>query len=259
MSQERTDRTAPSAERRPPHPMWLALLAGLAVLLVAFLPALWTMWRTPPAASGGAGADAADAPWGVQTPAAGVSRVFGLPLPGATLADAQARWGAELQLALMASRGQAPVLEASVERATLGGVVGRLIFSADAAPEDLRRWREASAKEVPISADTRQVTLRADDAAAALRAPLVAIGFIPAAQLDAATLRQRFGAPAEVRREGEAVEHWLYPDRGLAIVLDPKGRELLQYVAPADFERRLRAPLLSAPGAASAPAAGPPG
>ena len=54
--------------------------------------------------------------------------------------------------------------------------------------------------------------------------------------------------------DGAQVEHWLYPERGLAIALDAKGRELLQYVAPAEFERRLRAPLLKA-----SPAAGPPG
>jgi hypothetical protein len=53
---------------------------------------------------------------------------------------------------------------------------------------------------------------------------------------------QRFGAPAERIRQGETLEHFLYPARGLDIVLDSKGKEVLQYVAPADFAR-LRAPL----------------
>jgi hypothetical protein len=116
------------------------------------------------------------------------------------------------------------------------------------------RWRDHAAKEEPVSADTRRIALRADDRTEALRSPIVGIGFIPAAQLDGETLRQRFGEPAQRIGDGAQVEHWLYPERGLAIALDAKGRELLQYVAPADFERRLRAPLLKA-----LPPAGPPG
>jgi hypothetical protein len=44
----------------------------------------------------------------------------------------------------------------------------------------------------------------------------------------------------------------MYPAQGLAVVLDSQGREVLQYVAPADFDRRLRAPLIAA-GATPAP------
>jgi hypothetical protein len=57
-----------------------------------------------------------------------------------------------------------------------------------------------------------------------------------------AVILQRFGAPAERIRQGETLEHFLYPAQGLDIVLDSKGKEVLQYVAPADFAR-LRAPL----------------
>ncbi|HEY6134072.1 MAG TPA: hypothetical protein VIW70_08845 [Rubrivivax sp.] len=226
------------------HPAWIALLAALLVLLVAFLPALWRTFHAPPAAPHTA--QQQGAPWSIEVLAQGGTRVFGLRLPGSTLADALALWGDELQLALMASREQPAALEAYVERPGNGPVSGRLVLSAEAAPEALARWRLRAAKETPVSADTRRITLRADDLAEALRTPLVGIGFIPATQLDAATLRQRFGEPAQrVHEAGDAttVEHWLYPERGLAIVLDAKGRELLQYVAPADFERRLRAPL----------------
>jgi hypothetical protein len=38
--------------------------------------------------------------------------------------------------------------------------------------------------------------------------------------------------------------HLLYPPLGLDVVVDGDGKELLQYVAPRDFER-LRAPLLA--------------
>jgi len=53
---------------------------------------------------------------------------------------------------------------------------------------------------------------------------------------------QRFGQPAERVRTAENIEHLLYPDKGLDVVLDSDAKELLQYVAPREFAR-LREPL----------------
>lgn len=239
------------------HPAWIALGAGLVVLILAFLPVLWAMWRMPPVPAGGA--VGSGTPWAIERLGGGASRVFGLRLPGATLADARATWGNDLQVALMASRGQAPLLEATVESAVVGGIGGRLLFTADADAATVARWRDAAARRETVSAETQRFTLRPEDRDEALRAPLAGVGFIPAAQLDAAALRARFGPPAQVLPAGAQAEHWLYPELGLAVLLDAKGRELLQYVAPADFERRLRAPLLSPAAPASSPASGPPG
>lgn len=224
------------------HPAWLALMAAAVVLALAFVPVLWQVLTAPPPAPQAAAQQGL--PWVIDAQPGGGTRVFGLALPGATLADAQAAWGDELVLALMASRDQPATLEAYVDSYRGGPVTGKLVLTADAAPEALARWRDSATKEEPVSAETRRITLRAEDRADALRSALVGIGFIPAAQLDADTLRQRFGEPAQRVPGGGTVEHWLYPERGLAIALDSKGRELLQYVAPADFERRLRAPLL---------------
>jgi hypothetical protein len=234
------------------HPAWIALLAALMVVLAAFAP---TLWRTfSPASAARTAASEPGVPWAVEALPHGVTRVFGLNLPGSTLLDAQAAWGDELQLALMASRDQPAALEAYVENYRNGPITGRLMLTASATPKALSRWREHAVKEQPVSADTRRIALRADDRAEALHAPIVGVGFIPSAQLDAETLRLRFGEPAQRVPGAGQVEHWLYPDKGLAILFDPQGRELLQYVAPAEFERRLRAPLLKA-----LPPAGPPG
>jgi hypothetical protein len=238
--------------RRKMHPALIALLAGGVVFVAAFVPTLWQMWRTPPRGLEGSGAAVGGTPWAIETLPGVGTRVFGLRLPGATLADAQAIWGDELTIALMATRGAPPVLEATVDNARTGPVSGRLLFTAEAPLQVLQRWRDNARKEEPVSADTRRIALRAADLAEALHAPLVGIGFIPSTQLDAAALRARFGEPAEVLRGAREVEHWMYPANGLAVALDAGGRELLQYVAPVDFERRLRAPLLRPAVAASA-------
>lgn len=243
---------APARRRLWRHPAVMALAAALAIVAASFVPTLWHMRSLERA---GSPAASHDAPWDADIAADGSVRALGLRLPGSTLADAQALWGDALQVALMVSAGAAPALEASVEQARPGGVAGRLVLTAQASAQQLQRWQAQAVRDEVPSPQTRRLTLRSDDLHEALRAPLTSIGFLPQVQLDAPLLRRRFGEPREIVVESPRREHWLYPDRGLAVVLDADGRELLQYVPPQRFESLLKAPLLDAArrGAAGAP------
>jgi len=66
--------------------------------------------------------------------------------------------------------------------------------------------------------------------------------FIPTVNIDEASAIKRFGPATEIIRTSEQVAHLLYPDKGLDIIINEDGKEVLQYVAPRDFER-LRKPL----------------
>lgn len=218
---------------------WLGL-AVLAIFLLAFAPVLWQMLHGPQAGA----APERDLPWQVQVLPEGGSRVFGLEPGRSRLADARARWPDNFQLALLVDGAEAAALEAYVDNAQLGFVSGRLIFSASLPAEQLRGLRERASKIEPLASGAHRYTLAAQDLTLADAAILQGISLMPALQLDAALVQQRFGAPAE-RLQLQGLEHWLYPALGLAISLDPKGKELLQYVAPADFPARLREPLLA--------------
>jgi hypothetical protein len=59
--------------------------------------------------------------------------------------------------------------------------------------------------------------------------------------LDEASIKQRFGEPAQVIKESDsAMTHWLYPDKGLDVALDEKGNGVLQYVPPSQFSQLLK-------------------
>lgn len=227
-------------------------MAGLAVLLAAFAPVAWQMWRGGPAAGSG---PATAEPWRIERGAQGEVLAFGLRLPGATLADAQRLWGGELQLAVIASRERPAALEAYVERWSGGGLGGRLVLAADADAAALARWQGRAARRERVDADAERWLLQRDDADEALRRPITGLSFLPGAKVDAATLEARLGMPAERLDGADGLQHWLYPARGLAVAWQPDGRRaVLQVAAPAEFEARLRAPLRSA---ATAPASGP--
>lgn len=58
--------------------------------------------------------------------------------------------------------------------------------------------------------------------------------FIPSINLDEEVIRTRFGEPDQ-RTELEGVVHFLYPEKGLDVVIIEEGKEVIQYVVPRDF------------------------
>jgi hypothetical protein len=187
-------------------------------------------------------------PWQIEQPAPGQSRVLGLVLgssaglPASTLADARKLTIEAPKLALVAPKDGALSLEAYFDTVNLGALSGKLLLTLDATLAELEAMRERAAKAEYMSTGTKQFLLSDSDRSRAETLPLRGIAYIPSASLDEAIILQRFGKPAERIPQGETLEHFLYPEKGLDLVLDSKGKEVLQYVAPAQFSR-LREPL----------------
>ncbi len=221
----------------------LKIAALVTVALVALLAA--PLLFAPRPEPGAAPPPSHGMPWQIELPAPGASRVFGLTLGGprpSTLADAQRAFPEIAKLALLAPTDKPLALEAYFESVNVGPLTGKLVLSLAAAPAELEAMRDRAAKTDHLETGIRKFTLNDPDRVRADDMALAGIVFIPGASLDEAIILQRFGAPAERIRQGETLEHFLYPDKGLDLVLDSKGKEVLQYVAPADFAR-LRAPL----------------
>ena len=226
--------------------MKIALAIIVAALAILLGPVVWQFTHYQPQDVPSSGL-----PWQIETLPGGEAQVFGLTLGKSTLADARARFGPEMQLAVIAEPDERGNVEGYYEGVTAGFVAGKLIVTADLPPEAIDGMRERAPKTQYMQSTTRRATLAPADEAAALAAPIRGLAFIPSAQLDEAVILERFGQPAERIRVNDHQEHLLYPAKGLDLVFDSKGRELLQYVAPARFDA-LRAPL-QAQAAASKP------
>ena len=212
---------------------FLAALVALVLLVPFFFPA----GRQAP------GADAeANLPWHIETDGRGGSTVFGLHPGGSTLADVRQRFGRDLAVAIIARPGETGALEAYYDQVSLGFVAARLIVTLDAAPVVIAAMRERAVDSKHMESATRRITLSADDLALAERLPIRAVSVIPAANLDEPALVGRFGPPEERIVAASGQVHLLYPKRGVDVRVYSQGKELLQYVAPRDFDL-LRAPL----------------
>lgn len=230
----------------------MALAAGVMVLLVAFALPLMRMGRTDTAPAEGAATEGL--PWQVARLPEGRARVFGLEPGRHTLAEVQARLGDAMQVALVARLGDEASLEALVEPYAAGFVTGRLVLAFEAPVARRQAWRDQATGSEPMEGGVRRFSLRGADLAEAGGSRLVGISFVPTVRLTDDDVRQRFGAPAETLDQAGAVV-LLYPELGLSITVAAGQRGVLQYVAPAEFATRLRAPLAaqprpSAPGAA---------
>ncbi len=239
-------------------PWVLALGAGAIVLLVALALPLLRMSVGGPDVGGGLAGDEAAAhtglPWQVSRLEDDRIQVFGLEPGRDSLAQVQDHLGDALQVALVARLGEPGALEALDDPYMAGFVSGRLVLAFEVPTAQLLAWREGAISSEPMDGGVRRFKLRAEHQRQAAQARLVGLSFIPSVRLTEADVRQRFGAPAETLAQPGGALVLLYPEIGLSVSVAPGQRGVLQYVAPRDFARRLRAPLLATPGAgASAP------
>lgn len=185
----------------------------------------------------------ANLPWQIEVDGQGGSRVFGVRPGTQTLGEVRAVLGGEApEVAIIATPNEVGTLEAYYTELPLGFVLAKVILTVDTTPEMITAMRERAPKGQYMESATRKIFLHPDDKLAADALPVRAISVIPKASLDEATVIQRFGAPGARVPIGDKRVHLLYPEKGLDVVVDADGKELLQYVAPRDFER-LREPL----------------
>lgn len=215
----------------------LSLIAFVLVALIVpfFLPAAGKVEGVDPNSN---------LPWQIETDGQGGSRVFGLQPGVSTLADVRRQLGNEIEVAIVAEPNEVGMLEGYYAQVSLGFVMAKVIVTVDLPADAISAMRERALKAKHMESTTRKITLHPDDLASAGSMRIKAISVVPTINLDEATIVQRFGQPDERLVVSEKRVHLLYPQRGLDVVVDTDGKELLQYVAPRDFAS-LREPLRS--------------
>ena len=170
-------------------------------------------------------------PWQIDILPGGDTRVFGITLGHTTLGEAIALLGDDMDLAIIAAPHEAGALETYYSHYSAGPITGKLILVLDVAPDALLSLRERAFQD----GGSRKYHLHPDDLPVAYRAPVKIINFMPSFNLDEEIVEVRFGAPAEIIQVHAEQKHLLYPDKGLDLILNTDGKEVLQYLAPEEF------------------------
>ena len=171
-------------------------------------------------------------PWQIDSLPNGDTRVFGI-VPGRTRLDEaiELLGHDEMDLAIIAAPHETGTLEAYYSHYSAGPITGKLFLILDIAPDILSPMRKRAFQD----GGTRRYHLHPDDLPAAYRAPVSVMNFIPSFNLDGEIAQARFGTPAEIIQIDAQQEHWLYPDKGLDLILNTDNKDVLQYLSPAQF------------------------
>ena len=184
-------------------------------------------------------------PWQVDTLPDGSTQVFGIKTGKTTLAGVMEQLGEELGLAIIAAPHETGSLEAYYSHYSAGPITGKLILVLDVAPDVLSALRQRAFQD----GGTRRYHLHPDDLPVAYRAPVKAINFLPSFNLDEEIAQARFGTPAETIQLNEQQKNLLYPEKGLDLILNADGKDVLQYLSPGEFsQHRTQLQQLSAAG-----------
>lgn len=184
----------------------------------------------------------ANLPWQIELDAQGGSSVFGLRPGISTVGEVRQKFGSEMDVAIIAEPNEMGTLEGYYSQVALGFVLAKVIVTVDAKKELISEMRDRALRAKHMESSTHKITLNPDDLVAIEKMAVKAISVIPSVNLDEATVIQRFGQPGERLAVSEKRVHLLYPEKGLDVVVDGDGKELLQYVAPRNFAE-LREPL----------------
>lgn len=181
-------------------------------------------------------------PWQITLLPNGSTKVFGVVPGETTLGEAFARLGEDMELAVMAAQGETGSLEMYYGHHRAGLLSAKLVLGADMDDETLNLMRENAVRKEVLKTGAHKYVLREEDYAKAFSAVIRTVAYLPVTDLDHDTIINRFGEPAEVLETDNQATHYLYPEKGLDVLLNEEGKEVLQYVAPSEF-KRLREPL----------------
>lgn len=181
--------------------------------------------------------------WQVTILPDGGSRVFGIEFDSTTLTQATGILGTRYDEGLFENSDGSLSLEVYFNEVTLGGISGKFILTLNADQDLLHSMKQRAGKAKRMDSGAYRYHLSQSDRQNLGAMTISALGYIPYVNLDKELIQHRFGIPARIINLDKSKQHYLYPDKGLDLLLDKDGKEFLQYVAPKHFQQ-LQAPLI---------------
>ena len=175
-------------------------------------------------------------PWQIEQTADGSIKVFQIHLGETTLNDAENMFKETAEITLFAPRDGSPVIEAYFNDLSIGGLKAKLVITLGLDQDVINSIYERGERISTLGSGTRKVTLNDTDLMTVRASHITTLTYLPSINLDAELIQKRFGEPQQKIVDGES-QHWLYPEKGLDIVLNQNSKEVLQYTLPKEFDK----------------------
>jgi len=177
-------------------------------------------------------------PWHIRKNPDGTTRVFGITPTITTLHELELRFKQPAEVTLFVSANGKRVLEAFFSSINLNGLYAKLVLSFDTDKPTLDRLYQHGERISKLPSGDRKVTLTDAGKKLVESMPVASVTYMSSVKLDEKVLESRFGKPQKQIKDPESsAVHWLYPDKGVDIAVDPDAGLVIQYVQPQDFGR----------------------
>lgn len=186
-------------------------------------------------------------PWILTLDDSGLPTVFGLTLGRSTLAEVHRIFREQGVTNLFVSPDRKLAVETYFQSLYLSGIKADIVVTLELQQSQLDAIYNRGLRISQSESGAKKVTLSEQDLESLDQSTIRHITYIPAADLTEDLIRSRFGEPRKQIAEKSGMVHWLYPDKGLDIAVNPNGKEVFQYTLPSRFEA-LIAPLANLSG-----------
>jgi hypothetical protein len=206
-----------------------------SILAVSLIAALLLWWLMPDPRED-VTRQRTDLPWQITAFPDGTSQVIDLHLGQDTLARAVQKLGPYEELALFEAKDGSYSLEAWFGNVRFGPLKAKVTVSLALGPARAQALATQAVERKASPTGDWKLLLPATVRGDLDDALVVGITYIPATGgLDEAFFRERLGQPTAWQRLDEERIRWLYPDKGLSLLIDAEGKDVFEYVMPRAF------------------------
>jgi len=176
-------------------------------------------------------------PWQITLLPDGNSQVFGLRFNETSVAEAKQKLGHRPDIALFQNRGGRLAVEVYYKEFNRGGLSGSLLLTLTQDDALLDNLKQQALGQKRLESGVIKYKLSAIGLQHIDSKKITGLTYVPYADLDEEMVNRRFGIPAQKIKTHEKAQHWLYPEKGLDLIFNEEGKEILQFVSPTEFER----------------------
>jgi len=168
-------------------------------------------------------------PWQSYVNEQGKTVVFDLTMGESTLAESMRLFGSEVEASLFEDKDQKQTLEVFFSSTKVGGISAKVILNLVLNNQQFDYLRSHIKETEVMPTGNKKTIFNQTGESSMFGLTISALTFIPSADLSPDTLLGLFKKPARVEPLEESVEYWYYPDKGLRIIVDAEGKEILEF------------------------------
>jgi hypothetical protein len=182
---------------------------------------------------------ATNLPWKIEITPTGTTRVFDIEIGAITVEEVGQKFKLSPEIALFRAPDGSYRLESYLGKIKLGPLQARVILRLDASDELMEEFKTNSTSSQTTPSGNHQFRLSGDDFERANKLIVNELSYSPAVNTEAELLENLFGEPQQRITIDANSAYWLYPQRGLALLVNADDKEIFHYVPPRDFEQVL--------------------